>query len=124
MIVLIGVFILAECVGTYFNSSGVLSSPLFPERYPHGRDCDYRISQPDGTFVNINLIDADIDCQQTGSTTDFLELRDGHHNESALIVKSCGNTTNFPSSMQSTHNHLWIRFLLTFRIDQLVKYLN
>ena len=127
MIVLIGVFILAECGGTYFGSSGVLSSPLFPGEYPHGRDCEYRISQPDGAFVNINLIDVDINCQKTkskyiyentlGIPTDFIELRDGSHKGSPLIVKSCGNTTNFPTAVQSTQNHLWIRFLFPYRTD-------
>ena len=102
------------CGGTYSNASGVLSSPSFPNQYPEWADCVYLISQPNGTYVNISFPTMDIDCQEVltseGLTSDFIEMRDGSSQDSPLMGMFCGNGSNVPDFMQTTQNHLRIRW--------------
>ena len=93
------------CGGNYSNSSGILSSPLFPNVYPHNQDCSYLISQPYGNFINLNITEMDMDCYSMGS--DYLELRDGISEDSPLIGRFCGH--NVPEFLQTTQNYLWAR---------------
>ena len=96
-----------KCGGNYSNASGVLSSPLHPYNYPDLVDCVYLISQPIGTYVKISFISMDIDCQ--GTSTDFIGMRDGHHEDSPQIARFCGNGSNVPDFIQTTQNQMRIR---------------
>ena len=49
------------CGGNFYNQSGILTSPLYPNQYPTA-DCVYLISQPNGTYVNISFLTMDIEC--------------------------------------------------------------
>lgn len=96
------------CGGTHSESSGFLSSPSYPNSYPELADCVYLIHQPKGMYINISFHTIDIDCQ--GTTSDFLEVRDGNSEKSPLMGRFCGNVSNVPALMQSTQNHLRIRW--------------
>ena len=99
------------CGGSYSNESGVLSSPSYPNAYPEVADCLYLISQPTGTYVNISFLTMDIDCQGlTTLTSDYIEMRDGSSHDSPLMGRFCGNGSNVPTFMQTTQNHLRIRW--------------
>ena len=99
-----------KCGGFYSNSSGVLSSPSYPNEYPEMAECVYLITQPSGTYVNISFLSMDIDCQgPTPLTSDYMELRDGNSEESPLMARLCGNGSNIPDIIQTTHNHLRLR---------------
>ena len=101
------------CGGNYSNQSGVISSPLHPNPYPTA-DCVYLISQPTGTYVNISFLTMDIDCQETNSESDFLEIRDGESENSPVIRKLCGNGSNVPAFISTTQNHMRIRSSIKF----------
>ena len=106
--------LIPACGGNYSNSSGILSSPSYPNAYPEMADCVYLISQPNGTFVNISFITMDIDCQEVftsseGLTPDYIELRDGNSEESPLMGRFCENGRTVPDFMQTSQNHLRIR---------------
>ena len=98
----------AVCGRNYSNSSGSLSSPLFPNFYPHNVDCSYLISQPPDSFINLNITQIDLNCHSMGS--DYLELRDGMSKDSPLIGRFCGD--NAPEFLQTTQNILW-----TYKLD-------
>ena len=93
----------AVCGGNYSASSGILSSPSFPNFYPHNMDCSYLISQPPDSFINLNITQIDLNCHSMGS--DYLELRDGISLDSPLIGRFCGD--NAPEFLQTTQNYLW-----------------
>ena len=95
------------CGGTYSNSSGILTSPSYPNTYQVLTDCVFLISQPSGTYVNISFIAMDIGCQ--GTPPDFIEVRDGKSENSPLMGNFCGNGTGIPLTMVNTQNHLRIR---------------
>ena len=96
-----------DCGGNYSGSSGVLTSPSYPNPYPELAHCIYLISQPNGTYVSISFTMMDIDCQ--GTPTDYIELRDGKTEDSLVMGRLCGNGNNIPNSMQTSQNHLRIR---------------
>ena len=55
----------------------------------------------------------DIACQEVqtsdGFTADFIEMRDGHSEDSPVMAKFCGNDANIPDFIQTTQNQMRIR---------------
>ena len=103
-----------ECGGNYSNTSGILTSPSYPNPYPLLADCVYLINLPIETYVNISFINLDISCSAAGSaisaaTSDYIELRDGNSEEAPVMGRFCGNTTYVPALFQTTQNFLRIR---------------
>ena len=99
---------LTACGGIFSNLSGMLSSPSYPDQYPELTDCIFLISQPDETYVSIIFNNVDISCQ--GTSSDFVELRDGKSELAPVMGRFCGNSTNVPPTMQTTQNYLRIRW--------------
>ena len=98
-----------SCGGNYFNQSGILTSPLYPNPYP-AADCTYVILQPSGTYINISFLFFDIDCKESNIGTNFLEIRDGESESSPVIGKLCGNGNDLPTFMATNHNVMRIRW--------------
>lgn len=92
-----------KCGGHFSSKSGLLTSPSFPNAYPHNQHCVYTLSQEKDIHINLTFVMFDIisNCQ------DYLEIRDGDSEDSNLMGKFCGKSN--PSQMQSTQNHVWIR---------------
>ena len=99
----------SECGGEFSNGSGFLVSPLYPNHYPILADCVYLISQPIDSFVSIFPLQIDIDCEELGVLSDFIEIRDGKTKTSPLIGKFCGKDPQIPAIMMSSQNHMRIR---------------
>ena len=101
-----------ECGGTYADRSGVITSPSFPGQYPYNADCHYKIIQPIGYYIKINISFMDIEtwpgryaeCQTY--TGDYLEVRDGMDGDSPMIGRFCGKSG---LSIISTSNSLTLR---------------
>ena len=96
-----------ECGGNYSNASGILTSPMYPNAYPHLTGCIYHISQPKGTFINVSFISMDINCNVAGSN--YIEMRDGKSESSPLMAKFCGNESSAPAFMETTQDSLYIK---------------
>ena len=96
------------CGGNFSNSSGNIISPSHPNPYPELADCVYLISQPKETYINISFPNVDINCH--GTPSDFIEMRDGNSEDSPLMGQFCGDGHNLPIFIQTTQNHLRIRF--------------
>ena len=93
--------------GGNFTGSGIITSPSYPNQYPHNADCIFVISQPIGTYIELNILNIDISCLDIGP--DYLEIRDGLLENSPLIGIFCGDTETVPGSVDSTQNHMRIR---------------
>ena len=100
-----------ECGGTLSNETGIITSPFHPNPYPNNAECDYLITQPNGTCVYLTVEAFNVDAV-FGCSADFLEIRDGMDPESPLLGKFCGSTIglDIPTSIQSTQQNLRIRF--------------
>ena len=97
----------SACGGSFSNESGILTSPSYPDPYPHMANCVYFISQPNDRYVNISFINMDIDCH--GTPSDYIEIRDGSSEDSPLMGTFCGKNNTIPPVMMSTQNYLRIR---------------
>ena len=98
-----------SCGGNFTMSNGLLTSPSYPEEYSGNEDCIYIISQPNGTFLDLQIRMFDMyifDCGNPFSE-DYLEIRDGNSKDSPLMGKFCGN--EYPTSLQSTRNQVWMK---------------
>ena len=91
------------CGGNSNTKNGLLSSPSFPEKYPHDTDCIYTITSPNDT-VNIHFLIMDMD---NYGCYDYIEIRDGDSEESPMLAKLCG--TDIPDPIHSTQNQVWMR---------------
>ena len=100
------------CGGNYNNASGLLTSPSYPNPYPDNADCLFIISQPNITHVNFTVINMDIECKETFSTSDYLEVWDGDgvSNNSLKIGTWCGNGSSIPTFVLVTQNFLSVRW--------------
>ena len=98
-----------DCGGDYTKESGILTSPSYPNPYPHLAECIYLISQPIGTYVNASFITMDVKCHETYSTSDYIEMRDGNSEDSPVMGRFCGKGSNVLTVMQTTQNYLRIR---------------
>ena len=97
---------MGECGDNFTTVNGLFTSPSYPEEYPINTDCTYIISQPNDIYVNISVLEIDIE-HSTYCNWDYLEIRNGISEESPLLVKLCGK--NIPASIQSTQKHVWMR---------------
>ena len=97
------------CGGNNTNARGTLSLPSYQDPSPGQAGCIYLISQPKRTFVNISYLSMDIDCQ--GTPSDYIEMRDGNSKESPFMRRYCGNGSSIPDFIQTTQNHLRIRYM-------------
>ena len=95
------------CGGSFTTPNGILTSPLYPEKYNAMADCLYNISQPNGTYLNLSVLLFDLYTLFDDWCFDYLEVRDGKFETSPLIGKFCGS--NMPASIQTTQNDVWMR---------------
>ena len=100
-----------ECGGDFTTPNGRFTSPSYPNPYPQFENCIYLISQPKGVYINISFISMDIICHIDDGVIvgDFIEIRDGNSEDSALMGIFCGNISDVPAFMQTTQNFLRIR---------------
>ena len=96
---------LGECGGNFSTPNGIFTSPSYPDNYPENVDCTYLISLPEGTYVNMTIIDMDISCWDSG-TSDRIEFRDGSSGNSPLMGRWCGHGSQH---LQTTQNYMRIR---------------
>ena len=97
------------CGGYFTAPNGLLTSPSYPDEYPGKSDCIYTISQPTGTFLNLQIRMFDLYAFDCGNAfdDDYLEIRDGSSELSSLMGKFCGSI--FPASLQTTQNQVWMK---------------
>ncbi|XP_064410135.1 cubilin [Latimeria chalumnae] len=93
---------------TNSNPTGHISSPNYPNNYPHNIDCIWIIIVPNGEAVRVDFEDRFYIERTSSCNYDYLELRDGANSDAPLIVKLCGS--DHPSTQRSTGTVMYLRF--------------
>ncbi|CAB1340813.1 unnamed protein product [Coregonus sp. 'balchen'] len=103
------------CGGT-FSGTGQIRSPYHPDAYPHNKECEWVINQPQGYVVTLNFLTFDI---ESGSCVyDFVERSMyirfktdssvSNHGFTASYdsaMEGCGTTLNAPSGSLTSPGH-------------------
>ncbi|XP_074549445.1 cubilin [Halichoeres trimaculatus] len=93
------------CGGT-LSGNGQIRSPYHPDAYPHNKECEWVINQPEGYVVTLNFLSFDV---EGGSCRyDYVEVRDGSTSSSPLLGTFCG--VEIPPRLQSTQRSMYIYF--------------
>ncbi|XP_067840108.1 CUB and sushi domain-containing protein 1-like [Heptranchias perlo] len=93
----------AACGGNLTGPAGVILSPNYPQPYPHGKECDWRIKvNPD--YV-IALIFKSFSMEPS---YDFLHIYEGEDSNSPLIGSFQGSQS--PERIESSGNSLYLAF--------------
>ncbi|KAF4524800.1 hypothetical protein B566_EDAN010175 [Ephemera danica] len=95
------------CGGTYYVSTGMLRSPLYPSQYPHNLRCIWVIEVPIGQQILLNITDFELEANNH-CQFDYLEIRNGGSAQSPLIGQFCGNS--IPRTITSFSQSLYILF--------------
>ncbi|KAM7406247.1 hypothetical protein PAMP_000635 [Pampus punctatissimus] len=94
---------IATCGGNVSGPSGVILSPNYPQPYPAGKECDWRIRvNPD--FV-IALIFKSFNMEPS---YDFLHIYEGEDSNGPLLASLQGNQA--PERIESSSNNLFLAF--------------
>ncbi|XP_075718053.1 CUB and sushi domain-containing protein 1 [Rhinoderma darwinii] len=94
---------IAACGGNLTGSAGVILSPNYPQPYPAGKECDWRIKvNPD--FV-IALIFKSFNMEPS---YDFLHIYEGDNSNSPIIGSFQGSLA--PERLESSGNSLFLAF--------------
>src|SRR5438034_693541 len=105
---IICLFILsAMCGGEMIQWNGTLQSTNYPRGYPPNKECLWTITVPERFQVALRFqmfeMEKDSECRY-----DYVEVRDGHSPENALLGKFCGY--KIPPVVRSTSNKLLVKF--------------
>ncbi|XP_021504160.1 cubilin isoform X2 [Meriones unguiculatus] len=99
-----------ECGGHIItDSSDTISSPLFPEKYPHNQNCTWILeAQPPFNHITLSFmhfqLQSNINCTQ-----DFVEILDGKDHDAPVRGRYCG--TSLPQPIRSFGSALTVRFV-------------
>ena len=107
------------CNNVVSGPSGAISSPNFPDPYPHNRECSWTIAAPLGNKINITFSHFEMeDHFHNGSCVfDYLEvLQSDNQDPTALdttesLGKFCGSSASvFPPQIATTKRFAVVRF--------------
>ena len=99
------------CGGYYTNTSGILTSPSYPNPYPYNAECDYVISQPNGTCINLTINHFETEVVAGSCSLDYLDIEEGTSASPLIIGKYCGRIIgrDIPISIHSSQNFVRLR---------------
>eukprot|EP00795_Rhopilema_esculentum_P014104 gene14104-5092_t len=96
------------CGGDLNSTTGTISSPNYPNAYPHNDVCGWVIRAPAGQKIRISFTAFSLESPTGNTCHDFLEIREGRYPTSPLYRRYCGN--NGPGTVTSTGPSMFIRF--------------
>ncbi|OQV20099.1 Cubilin [Hypsibius exemplaris] len=98
-----------SCGGTLTTSSGIITSPGFPNAYPNNRVCVWKIIATPGRRVLLEVLDFDVEgygfCQ-----SDFVEVYNGILPDSPRIERLCGSRQAISTKISSSMHYMTVRF--------------
>ncbi|CAL8142101.1 unnamed protein product [Orchesella dallaii] len=95
------------CGGIENRTDGHISSPGYPGKYPHDRDCTWQIKVSLGKKIHLVFALFQLE-NHPNCSYDYLEIRDGLQETAPVLEKLC-NTTH-PAPITSSGPYLTIRF--------------
>ncbi|MEQ2248686.1 CUB and sushi domain-containing protein 2 [Ilyodon furcidens] len=93
----------APCGGNLTGPSGLILSPDYPEPYPHGRECDWRVTVTQDYVILLSFNHFSLE-----PSYDFLHIYDGPDSLSPLLGSFYG--TDVPDRIESSSNTLFMAF--------------
>ncbi|KAJ7373401.1 tolloid-like [Desmophyllum pertusum] len=94
------------------ETSGVISSPLYPRHYPDNQTCSWQITASQGNHVVLEITTTDVhSCGASGECTcDYLQVQNGFSVDPGASGRICG--INLPKiSYYSIHESLKVMFV-------------
>ena len=98
---------IGECDGYYTTRNGTITSPFYPKNYPNKANCNYVISQPSGTVIELRF-HAQLHNTQN-YCHDYIEVRSGKSYNSPVLDKLCDKEIII--SMQTSLNQVMMRLV-------------
>ncbi|KAF6018837.1 CUBN [Bugula neritina] len=97
------------CGGLYTEQTGVITSPYWPDSYPHAKVCRYMLSARENQLIEVSFSHFGVESSNNdGCTYDSLVAYDGQNAQSELIRRMCG--TAIPEPLISTGPNMLIVF--------------
>uniref|UniRef100_A0A673BJS4 CUB and Sushi multiple domains 2 n=1 Tax=Sphaeramia orbicularis TaxID=375764 RepID=A0A673BJS4_9TELE len=93
----------APCGGNLTGPSGLILSPDYPEPYPHGRECDWKVTVTQDYVIALSFNQFSLE-----PSYDFLHIYDGPDSLSPLLGSFYG--TDVPDRIESSSNTLFLAF--------------
>uniref|UniRef100_A0A8K9V7L3 CUB and Sushi multiple domains 2 n=1 Tax=Oncorhynchus mykiss TaxID=8022 RepID=A0A8K9V7L3_ONCMY len=94
---------IVPCGGNLTQRTGTILSPGFPEPYLNSLNCVWKITVPEGSGIQIQVISF-----VTEQNWDSLEVFDGGDNSDTMLGSFSGTTV--PALLNSTSNQLYLHF--------------
>ncbi|XP_048417522.2 cubilin isoform X2 [Stegostoma tigrinum] len=95
------------CREEFFEFTGTLTSPNYPNGYSRNQECIYTINVENNKQILLNFTHFCLDGYQT-CTSGYVEIRNGGYETSPLVGQYCGSKA--PPLITSHSNQLWIKF--------------
>uniref|UniRef100_A0A8C5ZSI3 Bone morphotic protein 1 n=1 Tax=Marmota marmota marmota TaxID=9994 RepID=A0A8C5ZSI3_MARMA len=97
----------AGCDHKVTSTSGTITSPNWPEKYPSKKECTWAISSTPGHRVKLTFLEMDIESQPE-CAYDHLEVFDGRDAKAPVLGRFCGSKK--PEPVLATGSRMFLRF--------------
>ncbi|XP_067863040.1 CUB and sushi domain-containing protein 2 [Heptranchias perlo] len=94
---------IAPCGGNLTGPTGIILSPFYPEPYPHGKECDWKVTVSPDYVIALSFQSFNVE-----PGYDFLHIYDGPDSLSSLIGSFQGSQV--PDRIESSSNDLFLAF--------------
>ncbi|NXW91663.1 BMP1 protein, partial [Alopecoenas beccarii] len=98
----------AGCDHKVTSTSGTITSPNWPDKYPSKKECTWAISTTPGHRVKLTFSELDVEAQQE-CAYDHLEIYDGKDAKAPALGRFCG--AKEPEPLVSTGNKMFLKFV-------------
>ncbi|XP_059958484.1 bone morphogenetic protein 1 isoform X1 [Mesoplodon densirostris] len=97
----------AGCDHRVTSTSGTITSPNWPDKYPSKKECTWAISSTPGHRVKLTFMEMDIESQPE-CAYDHLEAYDGRDAKAPVLGRFCGSKK--PEPVLATGSRMFLRF--------------
>lgn len=97
----------AGCDHKVTSTSGTITSPNWPDKYPSKKECTWAISSTPGHRVKLTFMEMDIESQPE-CAYDHLEVFDGRDAKAPVLGRFCGSKK--PEPVLATGSRMFLRF--------------
>lgn len=89
------------------STSGTITSPNWPDKYPSKKECTWAVSSTPGHRVKLTFVEMDIESQPE-CAYDHLEVYDGRDTKAPVLGRFCGSKK--PEPVLATGSRMFLRF--------------
>ncbi|XP_028419056.1 cubilin-like [Dendronephthya gigantea] len=93
------------CGDNHLYTPATLQSPLYPRYFPNSIDCNWTISDTNGSRILLTFLEFALE-SRSGCIYDYLDVYDGDSSYAQKLGRYCGNDSKL--SLTSSGSHLFI----------------